>query len=96
MRTARDKYLDGLFSDEEYRDIKAEYQESISGYENEILDLQKSAEQPDGAEENLWVENLLKYGKITELDRETVIRLVDKIYVYQDKHVEIVYKFAGL
>ena len=96
MRTARDKYLDGLFSDEEYRDIKAEYQESISRYENEILDLQKSAEQPDGAEGNLWVENLLKYGKITELDRETVIRLVDKIYVYQDKHVEIVYKFAGL
>lgn len=96
MRTARDKYLDGLFSDEEYRDIKAEYQESISRYENEILDLQKSAEQPDGTEKNLWVENLLKYGKITELDRETVIRLVDKIYVYQDKHVEIVYKFAGL
>ena len=42
-----------------------------------------------------WVQKLLSMGKITELDRATVVALVDKIYVYEDRRIEIVYKFSG-
>ena len=49
---------------------------------------------PQAVLENLWVKDLLQYGQLKELDRATVVHLIDKIYVYQDKHIEIVYKFS--
>ena len=33
-------------------------------------------------------------GSITELDRATVVELISAIYVYEDKHIEIVYRFS--
>ncbi len=46
--------------------------------------------------ENLpWVERLLENGELTELDRATVVEFGYKIYVYEDRHIEIVYKFSG-
>ena len=43
----------------------------------------------------ILVERLLENGAITELDRATVVEFIDKIYVFEDKHIEIVYKFSG-
>ena len=43
---------------------------------------------------NQWIQKLLENGKITELDRVTVEEFIEKIYVYEDKHIEIVYKFS--
>ena len=61
---------------------------------NEIKLLKKSISKVSDVLSNPWVERLLENGVITELDRATVVELIDKIYVYEDKHIEIVYKFS--
>ena len=43
---------------------------------------------------NEWVQKLLQTGKLEELDRETVLDMIDKIVVYENNEIEIVYKFS--
>ena len=43
---------------------------------------------------NEWSQKLLQTGKIDELDRETVLDMIDKIVVYENNEIEIVYKFS--
>lgn len=94
LKVARDKWLDTKLTDDEYQVVRMECDDSIAQYEKEISSLQQSLKKPQAVLENLWVKNLLQYGQLTELDRATVVRLIDKIYVYQDKHIEIIYKFS--
>ena len=41
----------------------------------------------------LWVKMLSENGKITELNRTVISRLIDKIYVYEDKRIEVRFSF---
>ena len=42
-----------------------------------------------------WVEALLRYGKLTELDRVTVAETIKQIRIFEDGHVEITYTFSN-
>ena len=42
-----------------------------------------------------WVEALLRYGKLTELDRVTVAETIKQIRVFGDGHIEITYTFSN-
>ena len=86
---------DGTISKEEYASDKTAIQADIDRLNNEIKLLKKSISKVRDVLSNLWVERLLENGVITELDRITVVEFIDKIYVYEDKHIEIVYKFSG-
>jgi hypothetical protein len=47
---------------------------------------------------NLWVDNLLKYKDINELNREVLVNLVDRIYISEqgdNKEIEIVFRFKN-
>ena len=41
-----------------------------------------------------WAQKLLQTGKLEELDRETVLDMIDKIVVSENHEIEIVYKFS--
>ena len=86
---------DGTISKEEYASDKTAIQADIDRLNNEIKLLQKSISKVSDVLSNPWIERLLENGEITELDRITVVEFIDKIYVYEDKHIEIVYKFSG-
>lgn len=94
LKTARDKLLDNVLTDDEYMEAKADCESAIQHYEREISALRERITAPEAVLENTWVKLLLSRGELTELDRDIVIRLIDKIYVYQDRHIEIVYKFS--
>lgn len=94
LKTARTKWLDNHLDDAEYTDFKKECKDSMEQYEKEIASLERTLNKPQAVLENAWVNNLLQYGHLTELDRAAVIHLIDRIYVFQDKHIEIVYKFS--
>lgn len=93
-KTAKNKWLDGLMSDADYKETIKDYDSQIEALEAENKLLRKSMQKPASVLENQWVQNLLSKGKLTELDRATVVELVDKIYVYQNHTLEIVYRFS--
>ena len=94
MKMAKNKWLDGKLDDAEYEETKREIEKDIQYIEKQINMLRDSLENVTTVLNNKWIQQLLSLGKITELDRETVVALIDKIYVYEDKHIEIEYKFS--
>ena len=48
----------------------------------------------DGALRNRFVDGFKKYADIEEITREAMTELLDRIKIYPDKRVEIVWKFA--
>ena len=72
-------------------DIKTEikrFQEEISKLMSDKAEVEKEIR-----DSLLWVEMLSQNGKIIGLNRKIVTNLVDKIYVYEDKRIEIRFSF---
>lgn len=95
LKAARDKLLDRVLTDAEYKEAREDCESSIRQYEKEISVLQEKLAAPKMMLENAWVKLLLSKRQLAELDRDIVVQLVDKIYVYEDKRIEIVYKFSA-
>lgn len=93
-RNAKDKWLDGKLSDEEYEEIKRICDEQIDGITAEIKMLEESAHRTQGLMDSPWIRCLLEKGEIEELDRRTVVELIEGIYIYENKTIEIVYNFS--
>ncbi|MCM1191456.1 MAG: recombinase family protein [Butyrivibrio sp.] len=94
LKKAREMLYDETITKEEFESDTASIKTDISSLEKEIAILQKSASSVAKVISNSWIQRLLQNGRITELDRATVVEFIDKICVYEDKHIEIVYKFS--
>ncbi len=77
--------------DEICNDIRAE----ITRLQEEISKLMsdKAEVENEIRDSLLWVKMLSKNGKITTLNRKIITNLIDKIYVYEDKRIEIRFSF---
>lgn len=87
--------MDGMISREEYWEMKKDYaalwaeaEMQAEAVREEMCHVLEDAVQGCG-----WMGQLKKYRNITALDRVIVVSLIDRIYVYRDKHVEIVYNW---
>ena len=89
-KEAYEDYKEGLISKEDYLRYKKDYQEQEDRLSIQLEHLQGQEERQ---EESPWVSELLKLGKLTELDRATVAETIKEIRVYED-HVEITYNFS--
>lgn len=90
-----DSYTEGLISREDYRMMKEKYvikakeiQKAIDMLENEKLDIEEGSE---GA--TSWIEDYIKYRQIDKLTHEAVATLIDRVDVYEDKRIQIVFNF---
>lgn len=92
-KSAYEDYKDGLLDREEFLQYKADYDKQ----EKMLLQqMAKAEEAENGAEllEQPWVEQLLRLGRLTSLDRATVTQTVKEIRVFEDQTVEITYLFS--
>lgn len=89
-KEAYEDYKDGLISKEDYLHYKKDYQEQEDRLS---IQLEHLLDKEERQEESPWVSELLKLGKLTELDRATVAETIKEILVYED-HVEITYNFS--
>lgn len=89
-KEAYEDYKEGLISKEDYLRYKKDYQEQEDRLSTQLEHLQ---DQEEHQEESPWVSELLKLGKLTELDRATVAETIKEILIYED-HVEITYNFS--
>ena len=56
--------------------------------------MKKRISESEVVQENPWVQELLKCGRIRELDRATVVKLVKCIEVFEDRTIKISYNFS--
>lgn len=84
-------YREGKYTKEEYVQLRKTNQELLADLENQISDLQeKVANQEPDAEEK--IEQLTQYSMLEQYDGDVLSNIIDKVFIYNDKDIEIVFK----
>lgn len=83
--------IDGLIDREDYSRMREKYGKQIEAAQKGIQELEQrhKALEEGSAPDRSWMEQFLKYQGLTALNREAVVNLVDRVYVYEDKQVHI-------
>jgi len=87
-------YTEGILTKEEYLSYKNDYSEEESLHEQKIKTLSESAEKDNRLEEKEWITKLANKEEIKHLDRDTIVSIINMIYIYENKEIKIVYNFA--
>ncbi len=85
----------GLITEDEYLDMKLQYEKSNKEINIELSNLSKeivnTSEQI--TERNKYINMFKEFGNITKVTREVVVALVEEIIVHEGKRIEVVFKF---
>ena len=90
-KSAYEDYRDKLLSRDEFIRYKTDYDRQ----EADIAERLESAGHDAGpAPAPSWADELVRRGKLTELDRATLVQTVRKIRIFKDRQIEITYLFS--
>ncbi len=86
---------DGIINKDEYMRLKQRYSEQNTEAEKQLLALQDVLAdiQEHGSASLGWMNEFREHQNITALDRETVVALIERIFVFDDKRVEITFRW---
>ena len=92
-----ENYVDGVLDKEEYLSYKAEYEKQDKDIRAKIQLAEQEKDSFGEAEESYenWIEKFIKYGTLSEVTREIVTELIEKIIVNGDKSIDIVFKYQS-
>lgn len=91
-------YREGIVDKEEYLELKEAFRSAINALENEISALNEeirnlSVEKADRVQS---IEQFIQYRGFQELSRELLLRLVEKIRIFDKDRIEVVFKFQAV
>ena len=86
---------DGVITKEEYMDFRNSYQAVIEEKQESVLRLKKEQDMAavTGIGNRAWVQAFDQFRNIEELDRRVLVALVDRILIYENKAIEIRFKY---
>ena len=86
---------DGVISKKEYMDFRNQYTRLIEDRESALERVKKESRDAKtvGNSERAWVALFREYENIEEVDRRVLMALVDRIYVYENNRVEVMFRF---
>ena len=86
---------DEIITREEYKRLKQRYAEQSAETEKQLLALQDMLTdiQEHGSASLGWMNEFREHQNIASLDRETVVALIERILIYDDKRVEITFRW---
>lgn len=92
-----DFLLDEIISNDEYVTLRDRYVEQIAELEKQKSEsLAEKQEVESGLSQNhTWMDTFTQYEKITELTREIVVILIDKVLIHDDGKIEIIFNFKN-
>lgn len=95
LRSLYESLTDGIIDRQEYEELKKSYARRRAEAEEqaEALQEQMGRDLEDHLLGRGWMEQFKKHANITELDRRIVVSLIERILVYRDRRIEIVYRF---
>lgn len=94
LEAVQRKWLLDKIGDEEYAALTDKYKYEKEAETARIQALQDGLKKAGDVFFSPWIQKLLKSGQITELTREVVSEMVDTVYVFHDRRIQIVYKFS--
>lgn len=90
-----ENFVDGIINKTEYTDFRENYRGQIEEKQAALQRLKR--EQQDaaamGSQNRAWVQVFAQYENVQELDRRLLVALVDKVFIYEDKRVEIAFRY---
>lgn len=88
---------DNLIDRDEYNKMRMKYTRQIEDTERAIskLKLQRTEISSNHSTDNSWIMQFIKFQGITELSREAVVTMIDRIYVYEDKRIRIEFNYRN-
>ena len=88
-------WASGVIDEEEFKEFKSIYEEESRKLEQQIAYLKGEIEQTAKNWEagKNWIAQFRQYENVEELDRVMLVLLIDQIQIYEDKRVEIVFRF---
>lgn len=90
---AYDDYMEDLITKAEYIRYKEKCDQLTANLTKQIAILSSEAETKE-PKQNTWIKRLLEIGYIEKLDRETVVEMVHRIFIYDDNRIQIIYNFS--
>lgn len=86
---------DGVISKEEYLEFRAGYDRKIQARQQSIIQIKEEREQAVDSNQRsvTWIELFKQYEKITELQRAVIFNLIERIIIYDAKHIEVVFRY---
>lgn len=95
LRSLYESLTDGIIDREEYQALKKTYtagRDEAEGQADAIREeMSRTLEHTINNRD--WMEQFRKRGNIVALDREIVVSLIERILIYKDRRVEIVYRW---
>lgn len=88
-------FTDGVIDKSEYTDFRNRYTQIIEDKQAAVRRIKKEMSDAAllGTGEKNWVTLFRQYENITELNRRVLMSLVDKIFIYENHAIEIVFKY---
>lgn len=86
---------DNLIDKDEYNRMREKYTKKIEEAQQAINKLSEQRDKllADTAQDFRWMEQFLQFKDEQQLTREMVVALIDRIYVFEDKHVRIDFNY---
>ena len=86
---------DGIIDKSEYFEFRNSYTKIIEEKQEALLRVKKEMKRSvtTGATERNWVTLFKQYENIEKLNRRVLMALVDRILIYEDHAIEIVFKY---
>jgi len=87
---------DGVITKKEYMEFRNQYTDLIDDREAALERVRRESQsaQVNGKAERAWVALFREYENLEELNRRVLMALVDKILVYENHEVEVVFKYG--
>ena len=88
---------DDLITRDEYDKMRIKYTSLINDSQFVIdkLSLERQDLAENTNEDTGWIQLFAQFKSLSQLTREAVFTLIDKIYVYQDKHIKIDFNYRN-
>ena len=88
---------DGLIDQSEYQNLKKSYTNRRAHAEEQAEAIREEMEQElNNSDQGLgWVEQFRTYQNIETLDRPAVVRMIERILIFRDRRVEIIYRWQN-
>lgn len=86
-----------IIAEEDFSLYNTSYIEEMEKIEQGIISLSErySEKNRDQSDYKEWVSSFLEYKDITALDRNTIVSLIEKIKIYENRIVEIIFRFKN-
>ncbi len=80
-----------IVSKNDYLEINQQYEERIKAAQKSLLQIKKEMDRllHNTTEEQLWIQDFMKYRNLKTLTRTAVVELIEKVRIYEDKKVVV-------